>query len=80
MVLRNDCPGVPNYYTGERVIDPLPVTKYNIDEHLVGWMTPQQLAYTLHIHTVQGIEFVRTVLVDNNYAQRDGAFSKFVTP
>ena len=71
MVLRNETPGLPDYYSGRKAIDPLPITRYNVDEKLVGWMTTEELAMSLHIRTQEGVAVVYAFLVEYKYATRD---------
>lgn len=70
MALREHTPGLPDYYNGKRSIDPLPITKHNVDERLVGWMTVRELARAMNIATSQGENVLYEFLDEHHYTQR----------
>lgn len=71
MALREHTPGLPDYFSGKRSIDPLPITRYNVDENLIGWMTTEELARALHIQTQQGVAVLFGFLTECKYATKD---------
>ena len=57
-MLRPNCPGIPDLYTGLAQRDPIPITVENVTSRLVGWMTLEQLAHNMNIKTPQAKSFL----------------------
>lgn len=70
MVLRENTPGLPDYFTGKKAVDPLPITVFTVNDNLVGWMTAYQLAKSMHIVHSGAILILEDFLNKNGYASR----------
>lgn len=65
-MLRHETPGVPDLFTGRAQKDPLPITIENVHDHLVGWMTLEQIARSLGLATAQSKTFLLNFLNEHH--------------
>ncbi len=74
-MLRPDCPGIPDIFTGVATQDPIAITLGNIQSHLVGWMTLENLARSMRILTPQAKALLLTFLTEHHdfaHTKEDG--------
>jgi hypothetical protein len=62
---REDTPGLPNLYNGKGYADPLAINLANVQKHLVGYMTIDELAKSMHITTHQAKNHLQAFLIEH---------------